>query len=243
MSFCRLRTCLQSAACVALKILRRSRCTCASWPRHLIASQSSRSPGPFNVSPPTWSAARSTVTAVASCGTSSNLPIRFQRFVGYDSSKGHPAHVSSLSGPGTNTRYAASYTQTTVAGGSGHVSVPSCRLSTAAVRFLAVLSRHGVPPPLRLAYRRMVVPPDLTGFPCFAVVSCDRCRAPPLPPLYPGTVVLSWPTLQLRPPLPPPSGGPCSSVPHSISRGLRSRGLRGFTIFALPAFPLPVTNG
>jgi hypothetical protein len=27
----------------------------------------------------------------------------------------------------------------------------------------------------------MVIPPDLTGFPCFALVSCDRCRAPPLP--------------------------------------------------------------
>jgi len=24
-------------------------------------------------------------------------------------------------------------------------------------------------------------PPDLTGIPCFALVSCDRCRAPPIP--------------------------------------------------------------
>lgn len=32
----------------------------------------------------------------------------------------------------------------------------SCCLSAAAIRFLAVLSRHGFPPSLRSAYRRLV---------------------------------------------------------------------------------------
>jgi len=34
--------------------------------------------------------------------------------------------------------------------------------------------------------------------------------------LYPGAVVLTWPKSQIRPPLPPPSGGPCSPVLLSI---------------------------
>jgi len=33
----------------------------------------------------------------------------------------------------------------------------SCCLSAAAIRFLAVLSRHGYPPSLRSAYRRLVI--------------------------------------------------------------------------------------
>lgn len=33
----------------------------------------------------------------------------------------------------------------------------SCCLSAAAIRFLAVLSRQGYPPPLRSAYRREVI--------------------------------------------------------------------------------------
>ena len=41
------------------------------------------------------------MTAVASGVVVPNLPIWLQRFISFDSSKGHPAHVSSLSGPGT----------------------------------------------------------------------------------------------------------------------------------------------
>jgi hypothetical protein len=43
----------------------------------------------------------------------------------------------------------------------------SCRLSAAAIRFLAVLSRPGVPLPLRSAYRRWSVSPDLNGVSMF----------------------------------------------------------------------------
>ena len=156
MSFCRLRTCLKSAACAALKIRCRSRRTCSSCWDHLMASQSGRSSGPFT----TPSTPRSTITAVGSPVAAPNLPIRFQRLVGSDSSKGHPAHVSTLTGPDTPVWYTASYTSTTVVGGSGHLSSLSCCLSAAAVRFLAVLSRPGSPPPSRSAYRRLV---DSTG--------------------------------------------------------------------------------
>jgi len=86
---------------------------------------------------------------------------------------------------------------------------------------------------------RWSLPPDLTGFPCFALVSCDRCRAPPLPRDR-GALMADYST----------SATTAASQRRalfpgvaSISRGLRSRGLRGFTIFALPAFPLPVTSG
>jgi len=74
---------------------------------------------------------------------------------------------------------------------------------------LAVLSRHGFTLSLRSAYR-------------WLVLSTGPCRGFHVPHwwdatgvgrlLYPGTVVLSWPTSKLRPPLPPPSGGSCSPV-------------------------------
>src|SRR5205823_13058943 len=113
----------------------------ASCSRHAMASQSIGSSGPFATSPPIPSAATSTTVVVASCNMAPNLSVRFQRFIGSDSSKGHPAHVSSLSGPDTLVWYAASYTKATVLGGSGHEPSLSCCLSTAAIRLLAVLLR------------------------------------------------------------------------------------------------------
>ena len=164
MSFCRLRTCLKSAACAALKIRCRSRRTCASCWDHLMASQSGRPPvrSPRPVHPDRPS------PAVGSPVAAPNLPIRFQRLVGSDSSKGHPAHVSTLTGPDTQVWYAASYTSTTVFGGFGHPSSLSCCLSAAAIRFLAVLSHPGSTLSLRSAYRRPVsFPPDLDGVSMF----------------------------------------------------------------------------
>jgi hypothetical protein len=52
-------------------------------------------------------------------------------------------------------------------GGFGHLFSLSCRLSAAAIRFLAVLSRHGSPPSSRSAYRRLVNPPDHDGVSMF----------------------------------------------------------------------------
>jgi hypothetical protein len=78
--------------------------------------------------------------------------------------------------------YAASYTKTTVVGGSGHPPSLSCCLSATAIRFLAVLF-----PPRGSAFLTVGlsvvgrVHRTVTGFPCFALVRCDRCRASPLP--------------------------------------------------------------
>jgi hypothetical protein len=86
-------------------------------------------------------------------------------------------------GPGRHrSRYTASYATTTVMEGSGLLSSFSCRLSAAAISFLAVLSRHPYPLPSRSAYRRLInFHRRMTGFPCSALLRCDRCRAPPIP--------------------------------------------------------------
>lgn len=94
-------------------------------------------------------------------------------------SQGHPAHVSSLSGPG-KPWYAASYTETTTRGCS-HLPPPSCCLSAAAVRFLAVLSRHGLGPSLRSACRSRSTLRTVTGFPRSTQLSNGRCRVSPIP--------------------------------------------------------------
>jgi hypothetical protein len=58
----------------------------------------------------------------------------------------------------------------------------SCFLSAAALCFLAILSRHGIQPSLRSAYRKMVMLPDRDGVSAFR--TCE---------LRPGTGVLSTP--------------------------------------------------
>ena len=78
-----------------------------------------------------------------------------------------------------------------------------------------------------------------TGFPCFALLRCDRCRRL----LYSGTVVLSRLPSGFQPPPPPPSGGSFSPVPLPPSRVLANEACRGSLSFTLPAFPLPVTSG
>ena len=96
-SFCRDRTLAQSPACVALKILCRSRRTLSSGTRQSAESQSRRSPsGPFTP--------RAAIAIANACPViASNLP-----FGSGDrdrsSSKAHPVHVSTLSGPGTPSR-------------------------------------------------------------------------------------------------------------------------------------------
>lgn len=122
------------------------------------------------------------MTAVAFCAVASNLPMWFQRLAGSSSSKGHPAHVSSLSGPGTGPGMPPVIRERPYVEGPVILSWLSCRLSAAAVCFLAVLSRHGCPLSLRSAYRWLVFSTGpVTGFPCSALVRCGRCRAPPIP--------------------------------------------------------------
>ncbi len=122
-----------------------------------MASQSGRSSGPFTASPPACSAARSTIMVVAFCAVVSNLPMWFQRLVGCSSSKGHPAHVSTLTGPGTGPGMRPVIRGRPSVEGPVTLSWLSCRLSAAAVRFLAVLSRHGSVLSLRSAYRWLVL--------------------------------------------------------------------------------------
>jgi hypothetical protein len=96
-SFCKDRTLAQSPACVALKILCRSRRTFSSWHRQSAESQSGRSPsGPFTL--------RAAIASANACPVIvPNLPFGSG---GRDRSpsKTHPVHVSTLSGPGTLSR-------------------------------------------------------------------------------------------------------------------------------------------
>src|SRR3954447_22814587 len=111
--------------------------------------------------------------------------------------KGPPGSRQLPFGPRHQAWYAASYTSTTIVGGSGHLSSLSCCLSAAAVRFLAVLSRPGFPPSSRPAYRRLgssVAPSDLNGVSMFRT---GEIRLVSGASLYPGTVVLTWPASKL----------------------------------------------
>src|SRR5664279_533167 len=146
-----------------------------------MASKSIRFSGPFTTPPPVPGVATSAMTSVARSAVAPNLPIRFQRFLGRSSSKDHPAHVSTLAGPGTKAWYAASYATATV-----------MEVRSSAVVFLSPFGyRHwlvGRPFPPRISASLAVGLPaadllhrTMTGFPCSALLRCDRCRAPPLP--------------------------------------------------------------
>lgn len=95
--------------------------------------------------------------------------------------KGPPGSRQLPFGP-THLWYTASYTKTTVRGGSGHISSLSCCLSAAAIRFLAVLF-----PPRMSASLTVGLPAaglvhrTMTGFTCFTLLRRDRCRALPIP--------------------------------------------------------------
>ena len=64
---------------------------------------------------------------------------------------GSPAHVSALSRPGT--RPGIRPVMPATGGGTGHDAAFSRCLSAAGIRFLGILSRQGLPPLLRSAYR------------------------------------------------------------------------------------------
>jgi len=69
------------------------------------------------------------------------------------SSQAHLPHVSTLSGPGHQARYPASYTDDLRRRSRAKLVPLSCCLSAAGIRFLAILSCPGIQPPLRSAYR------------------------------------------------------------------------------------------
>ena len=66
--------------------------------------------------------------------------------------------------------------------GAGHTAVLSCCLSAAGIGFLGILSRPGIPPPLRSAYHAaQQATRTRTGFPCSARVRPGWLRMPSLP--------------------------------------------------------------
>jgi hypothetical protein len=114
----------------------------------------------------------------------------------------------------------------------------SCRLSTAGIRFLGILSRQwnwsivtsGLPPP-SMAWR------TLTGFPCSARMRRDWDWVPPVPrgrwcPARPHTILGRHP--------PPSNGRSLSPWCRSPSQDVQlTRHQRGFTsIHPVPSLPL-----
>ncbi len=85
-------------------------------------------------------------------------PLRSLRF------KGSPAHVSALSGTGTRP-VIRPVIRAPSGRRPGHAAPLSCCLSAAGIRFLSTLSRQGLPPPLRSAYRTACAYPRLRGGP------------------------------------------------------------------------------
>ena len=66
-------------------------------------------------------------------------------------------------------------------GGAGHAAMLCCCLSATGIRFLGILSRPGIAPPLRSAYHAASAARTRTGFPCSARVRPGWLRVPSLP--------------------------------------------------------------
>jgi hypothetical protein len=122
-----------------------------------------------------------------------------------------------------------------------HIPLSRC-LSAAGVRFLGILSRHGLPPFLRSAYRTAISGADPDG------VSMFRTRETRLGPgalCTPGTAVPARPrmnpmTAACRLSAAGPSHpGPAVRPGMSFSRGIS----KGSLTFTHPAFPSPVIPG
>ena len=178
-SFCRFRTLARSPACVALKIRCRSRRTLSSLAppvdgvpvEHVLRSVHHVAPA-SSAAIDRWSSRHR---------RGANLPfgsgVRWQSFV-----KGSPGSRQHPFGSRHQARYPASYTRTTAVEGPVTLSAVSCCLSAAGIRFLGILSRQGIRPPLRSAYRHAQrACRTLTGFPCSTRMRHDRGWVPSIP--------------------------------------------------------------
>jgi len=168
------------------------------------------------------------------------LPMWFQRLVGSSSSKGHPAHVSSLraQAPGLV---------------CGQLSEndrvwrvrSSCPGFPVAFRLPPFASWPSCPatdvrsPCGRPTGWLVFSTGPVTGFPCSALVRCGRCRTPPIPRDR-GALVADIET----------SATTAASQRRVLFFGgtpspeiLGNEACGGSRPFALPAFPLPVTDG
>ena len=147
-SFCTFLASGQSPSCTALKIRPRSRRTCSSWRRQPTQSQASpsnggRPSGPFTEVP--------------------NLPIStgiYARFA----SKAHLPTSAPLRARASSSLSGQLYEH--LPGGDPALRHSlSCCLSATGIRFLGTLSRQGLPPLLRSAYRPACTYPCLPGGP------------------------------------------------------------------------------
>ena len=124
----------------------------------------------------------------------------------------------------------------------GVLALVSCCLSAAGIRFLGILSRPGIPPLLRSAYRTASSGADPSGFSMFRT---HETRLGPGALCTPGTTAPTRPgTIPSRRP-PPSSGRSLSPRHHDPSRDVQlTRHLQEFTgVHPRPAFPSPVAPG
>ena len=163
----------QSPACVALKILCRSRRTFSSWNRQSAESQSRRSPsGPFTP--------RAAIASANTCPVIvPNLPFGSG---GRDRSpsKTHPVHVSTLSGPGTLSRI-----RPVIQGGRRRTR-PYCPgfpspFGTPAFASWTILFPPGSSASLAVGLPAALTRPDPDGVPTFRWHETRPGRAPSMP--------------------------------------------------------------
>jgi hypothetical protein len=126
----------------------------------------------------------------------------------------------------------------TTDGGVGHTVPVSCRLSATGVRFLPILSRRGVQPLLRSAYRRDSTRRTTTGFPCSARVRRGWVWVLSLPR---GRRCSRGQHTSLTAACRFSSASPYSSQCNHPTRKVRVTRHQHKLLFTRPAFPSPVT--
>ena len=210
--FCKDRTVAQSCSRVALKILRRSLTTFSSWVRQSTASQSSTSSGPFTSS-----------VSNLSLGSQGSRPRR---------SKAHLPTSAPFRARPLDRHPAGS--PPPAAWSSGIVSRGPVAFRRTGIRFLGILSRRGIAPLLRSAYRTGFGP--RRGFHVPRIRDATGVGAPstPRPAVFPR------PADRLRSPLAASPSGQALS-PGSSSRLPRlamTRHHQGFTHVRPSGLPL-----
>src|SRR6266516_4060903 len=147
---------------------------------------------------------------------------------------GSPAHVSALSRPGTRPGIRPVIRDHPAEEPVTHASL-SCCLSATGIGFLGILSRQGIRPPLRSAYRNSVPDPD--------GVSMFRTREMRLGP---GALCTPGTTVPARPRVNPvtaacrlATAGPCHPGPTTRPGMLLSRGISKSSLAFTPSQPSP----
>ena len=151
--------------------------------------------------------------------------------------KGSPAHVSTLSGPADYRRHPAGSPRSTAWRSGGIADRESRRLSATGIRFLGILSRRGIPPLSRSAYRTRRPGPD--GVSTFHAHEIRPGRAPSIPRGQRCSHDRPVASGRRLPPLPaarPYHPGSRSRLPGLSNNEASSE---GSLAFARPVFPSP----